>query len=62
VGSALICKLVSPLMASSGISATVAVVSAAILAVGMLLIWLESSAPKSNVTVVTVELLVLLLT
>jgi hypothetical protein len=26
------------------------------------LIWLESSAPKSNVTVVTVALLVLLLT
>ena len=61
VGSALICKLVSPLMASSGISATVAVVSAAILAVGMLLIWLESSAPRSNVTVVTVVLLELLL-
>ena len=34
VDSALICKLVSPLMASSGISATFAVVSAAILAVG----------------------------
>jgi hypothetical protein len=38
------------------------VVSAAILAVGMLLIWLESSAPKSNVTVVPVVLVPLLLT
>jgi hypothetical protein len=32
------------------------------LAVGMLLSWLESSAPKSNVTVVPVVLVPLLLT
>ena len=62
VGKALICALVNPLMASCGISARVADVSAAILAVGMLLSWLESSAPKSNVTVAPVVLFVLLLT